>query len=393
VANKTASLVWYCKTEDGWKRFNVVKGSDGRIRRGVAIVAGEEREYPEGRYQIRSYVGRRVVYENVTGPAAAVPEVYLTRKKTQMRAVQAGKVAPKRTLRQMVSAYVRDCENRQATEAAEDSRRVLDEFMSVRKIAHASDITRGDVLAFHKALRSRGCSPRTVFNKDARLRSFLKFAKVKLDSLPPKPKYEKKVVTTYGEGDVGAILQAAQAADPTLSLALEMALKLGLREQEVMYAEWGDVDQEASVFRVQGKERWGFKVKDSEQREVPVPTDLLERLREHRSAHPKTRLIVGTAKGRPNGHFLRGLKRLAKRVGLNCGACRGCRGKNEECQQWTLHKLRRTYATALLRAGVDVRTVQAFAGHADLETTLRYLRPASAGESQQKINSIKWGGE
>jgi integrase len=169
-----------------------------------------------------------------------------------------------------------------------------------------------------------------------------------------------------------------------------MALKLGLREQELMFAEWTDVNWQDSTFRVQGKQHWEFKVKDSEQREVPIPADLLERLREWRRTRPKSKLIVGTASDKPNGHFLRALKRLAKREGLNCGSCGGCRGTGD-CQQWTLHKLRRTYATTLLRNGVDVRTVQAYAGHADMETTLRYLRPASAAEAQERINAIQWG--
>ena len=166
--------------------------------------------------------------------------------------------------------------------------------------------------------------------------------------------------------------------------------KLGLREQEIMYAEWADFDWHESAFRVQGKKHWGFAVKDSEQREIPCPADLLARLDARRQTHPQARLVVGTSSDSPNSKLLRSLKRLAKRSGLKCGKCQGCFGNLKECQEWTLHKLRRTYCTTLLRNGVDLKTVKHYMGHADLASTMRYLRPAAGREAQHRINSIQF---
>jgi len=93
--------------------------------------------------------------------------------------------------------------------------------------------------------------------------------------------------------------------------------------------------------------------------------------------------------------LLESLKQLAEKAGLSCGRCDGCARLKEPgyrggCQEFTLHKFRRTCLTTLLRNTVDVRTVQRLAGHSDLESTLRYLRPASGPELQAKINAVQW---
>ncbi len=54
---------------------------------------------------------------------------------------------------------------------------------------------------------------------------------------------------------------------------------------------------------------------------------------------------------------------------------------------FTLHSFRRTYATALHRKGVDVRTLMGLLGHSDLETTLSYLAAMHAEESNDKVNA------
>jgi integrase len=46
-------------------------------------------------------------------------------------------------------------------------------------------------------------------------------------------------------------------------------------------------------------------------------------------------------------------------------------------EKFDLKTFRSTYATRMLRSGFDVRTVQHWMGHKSLETTMRYLVPAS----------------
>src|SRR6202035_2268769 len=52
-----------------------------------------------------------------------------------------------------------------------------------------------------------------------------------------------------------------------------------------------------------------------------------------------------------------------------------------------LKTFRSTYATRMLRQGFDVRTVQPWMGHKSLETTMRYLVPAT--DVHGKLDQVK----
>ena len=57
-------------------------------------------------------------------------------------------------------------------------------------------------------------------------------------------------------------------------------------------------------------------------------------------------------------------------------------------ENFWLHKFRATFATRCLRAGVDLRTVQHWLGHSDMESTMRYLKPSRSEQVREKVNEI-----
>jgi integrase len=345
-------------------------------------------EYPNGHYQLRTYVQSRPKYETLAlnHPVVAVHALEKARRVAKASAVDSRN--PLTLLTTAAPFYIRDCERRQKPEAAIQAKKTLDEFLPLCPVSHVRSITREMVLKYHATLRSKGLKERTIANKHTRVKSFLRFCKVDTSFMKGiAPTYEDTLPTIYDPSQVKAI---REAADPYMRLVVDMALKLGLREQELLFSEWSDVDWNQSVYRVQGKPSRGFAVKDKQQRDVPIPADLLTILSQWHKTNPKSALIIGTASDKPNKHLLRTLKRLAKRTGLNCGKCDGCKGKLGECSEWTLHEFRRTYITTLLRSGLDLKTVQHYAGHSDLASTMRYLRPASTSETQDRINAIKW---
>jgi integrase len=388
------TLCWNAKTDPNnnksWRYFiPIFEKHHGaiQVKHGWVKDKGQLVEYPNGRYVLRSRRDGKRVYTSLDtcNPTFAVVELQKAR-----RAALGADDTQRRlaVLKNAATAYIDDCKARDAMGAYRDAKLVLGEFVPLCKyITHTRSITRKDVLNYHKWLRAKGNSARTIWNKHNRLLSFLRFAKGDLTVMPPKPTYQKGLPDNYTPKQTAAILAAA---DDYMRLVILMGLKLGLRELEIVYAEWSDVHWEDCVFRVTGKPHWKWKIKDAEMRDIPLPADVLKSLKARHKKHPKTKLIVGTRNDKPNLHLLRTLKRLAKRADLNCGKCKGCNSKYEECERWQLHRLRRTYATTLLKNNVDVRTVQAWCGWADLKTALRYLRPSAAKESQDKVNAVDW---
>src|SRR5438046_10021270 len=56
--------------------------------------------------------------------------------------------------------------------------------------------------------------------------------------------------------------------------------------------------------------------------------------------------------------------------------------------EFDLKTFRSTYATGMLRSGFDVRTVQHWMGHKSLETTMRYLAPATDVHDESHLVTI-----
>jgi integrase len=392
MANRKVTLLRQCKTDNGWRRYPAVIGKNGRVKPNYVIVAGEEREFKEGYYQTRSYVGSRTVIRNVgdrasDALAALDREVRLLAAKESAVAagVQIMEEPDRVTLSNQLTKFVRVVGDRGAEVAADVYRLSADEFLFVTGRIYSDQITSDDILHYHNSLRKRGCSARTIHNRHMNLLAFLRYCGLDVDVLAPSvPKYEKTVPEIYDDESIRKFF--ASLTDDRHRALFELLLSTGLREQEAMYLEWPDLSESTSTITIHSKPQYKFKIKDKEERSVPVSTSLLTRLEAIRGAGT---LVFPTKSGKPDTKLLRLLKNLVRKARLNCGTCKPCRERNE-CEQWYLHRFRATYCTKLLRSGMDLRTVQQMMGHSDLASTMRYLRPAEGKEMQTKINSIKW---
>jgi integrase/recombinase XerD len=199
------------------------------------------------------------------------------------------------------------------------------------------------------------------------------------------PTIEDEPAVAYTEDELKKLFAAMNEED---SIRYKFFLGSGCRDKEVTFAAWRDIDLNKATFHVRRKEDVGFTPKSHESRTVPLPETLVKLLRErHKRSHHPRWLFVNT-EGNPDNHFLRKLKIIALRAGLNCDQCKTTltRGGYDRkrviqvtcavepaCQHWYLHRLRKTCATRWQEHGIPVRTIQAWLGHKNLETTMIYL--------------------
>jgi integrase/recombinase XerD len=169
----------------------------------------------------------------------------------------------------------------------------------------------------------------------------------------PYPRFEKRLPVVLSQTEVAALLQATRNLKHRALLTTIYAT--GLRVSEVTNLVVSDIDSSRMIIQVrQGKWR-----KD---RFVMLSPNLLTLLREYWKAyHPGHWLFPGQDPSRPidNATAYRVCQRAAEAAKLS--------------KSISPHTLRHSFATHLLEAGTDLRTIQLLLGHRNLKTTAVYL--------------------
>lgn len=219
---------------------------------------------------------------------------------------------------------------------------------------------------------------RTLHNHVSGLRTFYRYwmREGKLRKNPftgiPLPKLEKALPKFLTEAQVLRLLAGPekQLADGAVTafvalrdrLVLEVLYGGGLRVSEAVALNYGDVDFSSGSARVRGKGR--------KERICPLGDAAMAVLREFRAAHAtdaaREAPVLVTERHRRMTAVE--IQRLVKKY----------LALAELPMDITPHKLRHSYATHLLNAGADLRSVQELLGHASLTTTQIYTHTSVA---------------
>ena len=178
----------------------------------------------------------------------------------------------------------------------------------------------------------------------------------------------------FSPEEVWALVRAA-ASQQDAAIFLTAAFT-GLRRGELLALRWRDVDFSGSVIRVHGSYAAGALTtpKSGRVRSVPmapaVATALAASSRRDSFTGDDDLVFVGE-----HGSFLDG-SALRRRYGATL--------KRAGLRPLRFHDLRHTFGTRMI-AKADIRRVQEWMGHSDIQTTMRYLHYAPRAEDAQLV--------
>jgi site-specific recombinase XerD len=222
----------------------------------------------------------------------------------------------------------------------------------------AEELRRYQIHLLHERKLALG----TVENNISALRFLykktLKRRDLAFDDLPF-PKQPRTLPTVLSQDEVTRLIEAAP--NRMHRMLLMMLYATGMRRTEASLLKVSDIDSQRMVIHIRGG-------KGRKDRDVMLSSALLDALRVywrglrskpadwlfpgnrwHTASHPVTTKVLWTA-----------CQRAAERAGL-------------EHKHIHPHTLRHCFATHLLEAGADLRTIQMLLGHRDLEETTIYL--------------------
>ena len=264
--------------------------------------------------------------------------------------------------------YLRD-ERNTSPRTVENYRRALTDAAAQLGEKNWREAGADDFRAFLFALMKKGKARATIRLQFAALRSFYRFL-CERKGVPTNPllavslpKVEKRLPVFLTTKQVDALLQAPHLAKPERqapawmawrdAAILELFYSSGLRLAELASLDVGDIDPYNETVRVLGK--------GAKERIIPVGAPALQALQDYRH-----RAKVGA------GPLF--LSKLRKR--LSAGSVWVLVKKYLQLAEIPVpaspHKLRHSFATHLLDAGADLRSVQSLLGHASLSTTQIY---------------------
>jgi len=340
----SVNLTKRIQTANGMRYCPVAQSANGRVKPDVVLVNGKEERHPEGAYYLEWREGEKRVRLSV-GKDSADASARRQRKEAELNAVNNGvSVVPDgqnghRSVAAAVDEFLDETKLTKKPKTLAAYSTALSYFVESCRKLNLEEIDRKDLLKFSVFLRDeKGQAPRSVYNKFENVITFLKANGIRgLVGKNDWPRFTEEEPEIYEQEELDKLFAKCDSEE---RLWYEFFLMTGMREQEVMYTYWSDVNFTASTVRVSHKPDRGWTPKAYKEREIPIPAKLVKSLRAWKAKSDRTcSLVFPTAGCNPKLDFLDGLKAVAERAKL-------------DKENFWLHKFRATFATWSLWEGL-----------------------------------------
>ncbi len=226
-------------------------------------------------------------------------------------------------------------------------------------------------------LTRQGSGKRSIARALSALRTFYRHLQreERTDANPARavstPKFEKYLPNYLDRAQIELLFQAAEArawegtfTDVRNFAILELFYSTGLRLAELRGISRPDIDLVSQQVKVRGKGR--------KERIVPIGDHAVRALRNYESKRDELLRQVASSGGADRTALF--LSRTGKRLGVRAIQIVVTKflDQVDEDAGLSTHSLRHTFATHLLDAGADLRSVQELLGHASISTTQIY---------------------
>jgi len=188
----------------------------------------------------------------------------------------------------------------------------------------------------------------------------------------PRPRLEKKLPVVLSLEEARAVLQLVRL--PIYRVCLQTIYSCGLRLQEGAHLTVQDIDSGRMYIHVR-------QAKGNKERLVPLPETTLQHLRQLWRTH-RNPVWIFPASGR--GGVGRPTSNRPIPICNLQDAFRAALKESGIAKKASVHTLRHSWATHLLEAGVDLRHIQEWLGHATPKTTAIYTHLTQTGEQKNR---------
>lgn len=249
-----------------------------------------------------------------------------------------------------------------------DVKKYIEFIVKNYKITNPQDIQIDHLKKYIDSLHRKNIEPSSQSRKLSAIKSFHKFllkekyVSSNIASAIDLPKQTKKLPTVLSIEEVDLLLNTLNTSTPLESrnkAMIELTYASGLRVSELVSLKLSDLHLDAGFVQVHGK--------GNKERIVPVGEIAIDSLNYYlqnsRLQLSKKHNDYVFINGRDGGQMTRQaffliIKNKVKQAGIK--------------KEISPHKLRHSFASHLLKNGVDLRLIQELLGHEDISTTERY---------------------